>query len=111
MSITQWLVSTLAIIIATLLVPGVTTTLVGALLLAVVLALINLFVKPFIYVLTLPINVFTLGLFSLVINALLVLLAAEIVPGFTVGGFWTALIFAVVLSLINMLFGSYQKKA
>ncbi|HEY1037667.1 MAG TPA: phage holin family protein [Candidatus Paceibacterota bacterium] len=111
MTLMQWLISTIVIIVAAMLVPGVTTTLVGAILLAVVLAIINLFIRPFIFVLTLPVNVLTLGLFSLVINALLVMLAAEVVPGFAVSGFWTALIFSVVLALINAVFGTYHRKA
>lgn len=109
MNITQWIVSTIAILITSYLIPGAATTLVGALILAVVLAIINLFIKPLIFVLTLPVNILTLGLFSLVINALLVMLAAVIVPGFAVSGFWSALIFAIVLSLINAVFGTYRK--
>lgn len=109
MNISQWLISTVAILITSYLVPGAMTTLVGALILAVVLAIINLFIKPFIFVLTLPVNLLTLGLFSLVINALLVMLAAAVVPGFAISGFWSALIFAIVLSLINAVFGTYRK--
>ncbi len=109
MNITQWLVSTIAILITSYLIPGAATTIVGALILAVVLAIINLFIKPLIFVLTLPVNILTLGLFSLVINALLIMLAAIIVPGFAIAGFWSALIFAIVLSLINAVFGTYRK--
>ena len=104
MTFTHWLVSALAIIIASYLIPGVAVTLVGALVLAVVLGLINLFIKPLIFILTLPITIVTLGLFSLVINALMILLAAKIVPDFTVSGFWPAFWFSFVLSLINTLF-------
>jgi putative membrane protein len=109
MNITQWIVSTIAILITSYLIPGAATTLVGALILAVVLAVINLFIKPLIFVLTLPVNILTLGLFSLVINALLIMLAAIIVPGFAIAGFWSAIIFAIVLSLINAVFGTYRK--
>jgi putative membrane protein len=100
----HWIIATLAIIIAAYLVPGVTITFLGALIAAVVLGALNLFIRPILLVLTLPINILTLGLFSLVINALLVLLAAHLVPGFAVAGFWTALLFAVVLAIINWLF-------
>ncbi len=103
-SIFHWLVSALAIILAAYLVPGVDVTLVGALVAAVVLGLINIVIKPLIVLLTLPINVITLGLFSLVINALLIMLAAAIVPGFVVVGFWPALLFSVVLALVNLFF-------
>jgi putative membrane protein len=105
MSLTHWIVSVAAILVASYLIPGVTTTLVGALVLAVVLAIINLFIKPVLLLLTLPITILTLGLFSLVINALLIMLAAAVVPGFAVAGFWSALLFAIVLALINTAFG------
>lgn len=104
----HWIVSALAILIASYLLPGVTVTLVGALVLAVVLAVINVFIKPVLTILTLPITILTLGLFSLVINALLIMLAAAIVPGFAVAGFWWALLFALLLSLINAVFGSMR---
>jgi putative membrane protein len=98
------IVSVLAILIASYLLPGVSTTLIAAVVLAVVLGVINLFLKPIISLLTLPLTILTLGLFSLVVNALLVLLAAAIVPGFEVVGFWSALLFAIVLSLVNAVF-------
>ena len=104
MTFTHWLVSALAIVLTSYLLPGATVTLVGALVLAVVLALINAYLKPLILALTLPINLVTLGLFSLVINAVLVLLAARIVPGFELAGFWSALWFSIVLSLVNTFF-------
>ena len=105
----HWIVSTLAIILAAYLLPGVTVTLTGAIVLAVVLGLINIVLKPIITILTLPINIITLGLFSLVVNGLLIMLAAMVVPGFTVVGFWWAVLFAVLLSLINLLFGQGWK--
>lgn len=100
----RWILSTLAILIAAYLIPGVEVTLVGAVVLAVVLGIINLFLRPILILLTLPLTIITLGLFSLVINALLVLLAGLIVPGFTVSGFWAAFFFAIVVSLVNALF-------
>jgi putative membrane protein len=104
MNILHWIISTIAILIAAYLLPGVTVTLIGALVLAVVLGIINVFIKPVVFLLTLPINILTLGLFSLVINALLILLAAKIVPGFSVNGFWIALLFSIVVSLVNIVF-------
>src|SRR6185503_1342473 len=77
----HWLVATIAIIIAAYLIPSVSVNLPGAIVLAIVLGIINLFVRPVITLLTLPLTIFTLGLFSLVINALLVWLAGAIVPG------------------------------
>lgn len=107
--IIHWIVSAIAIIITAYLLPNVVVTLTGALVLAVVLGLINMIIKPVVFFLTLPINILTLGLFSLVINALLVLLAAKFVPGFEVGGFWPAFWFSIILSLVNAFFGVFKK--
>lgn len=81
-----------------------------ALVLAVVLGVLNAFIKPIFVVLTFPITVLTLGLFALVLNALFILVAAAIVPGFQVDGFWWALIFSIVLSFINAIFGMWNTK-
>ena len=72
---------------------------VTALLVAIVLGLLNVFIKPIFVLLTLPFTIFTLGLFLLVINALIILLCTNIVGGFSVDSFWTALLFSVFLSL------------
>ncbi|MBU6323074.1 MAG: phage holin family protein [Patescibacteria group bacterium] len=106
----QWIVAALAIAVAAAVVPGTHVTLIGAFLAAAVLGVLNLFVKPVLLILTLPVTVATLGLFSLVINALLVMLASALVPGFFVAGFWTALLFSVVLSLVNLLFGFWIRE-
>ena len=98
----NWIVSALAILAAAYLLPGVhVTSFVAALFAAVVLGIINAVLKPVLLILTLPINILTLGLFTFVINAAVILLAANLVPGFTVDGFWWALIFSVVLSIFN----------
>ena len=72
---------------------------VTALLVAIVLGLLNVFIKPIFVLLTLPFTIFTLGLFLLVINAVIILLCTNIVGGFSVDSFWTALLFSVILSL------------
>ena len=105
----QWFVSALAIVIAAYVVPGVAVTLVGALVAAVALGALNLFIRPILLVLTFPITILTLGLSSLVINALLMLLVAHFVPGFFVPGFWTALLFAFVLAVINWVFHFWSR--
>jgi putative membrane protein len=74
---------------------------VTALILAVVLGLLNLIVKPILIILTLPITIFTFGLFLFVINALIILLAAKFVNGFRVDGFWWALLFSLLLSVLT----------
>ncbi|HQV40208.1 MAG: phage holin family protein [Flavobacteriales bacterium] len=92
------LLSTIAVLIADLLLSGVhPVDLKTSLLVAVVLGVLNAVVRPIIVLLTLPVTVVTLGLFVLVINAAMVMLAARIVPGFTVNGFWWALAFSVVM--------------
>ena len=103
----HWFIGVIAILIGAYIVPGVSVTLVGALIAAVVLGALNLFIRPIILILTLPITIVTLGLFSLVINALLVMLVAVIVPGFAVAGFWSALLYALVLAIINWVFNSW----
>ena len=106
----SWLISAAAILITAYVLPGVRVeSFVTALIAAVVLGIINSVLKPILLLLTLPINVLTLGLLTFVINALLVLLAARIVPGFRVDGFWWALLFSIVLSLVNTLLGNLFK--
>jgi putative membrane protein len=76
-----------------------------ALLVALVLAIANAFVKPILIIFTIPLTVLTLGLFLLAINAIIILMVDYFVPGFTVDGFWWALAFSLVLSVFNSLFG------
>lgn len=111
MSLLNWLISTLAILVAAYLIPGITVTWLAALVLAIVLGLINAFIKPVLFILTLPINILTLGLFSLILNALIVLFVSYFVPGFTVAGFWPAFFFSILVSLINALFGANHYRA
>jgi putative membrane protein len=105
----QWAISALAIGIAAYLVPGTTVTPWGAVILAVVLGALNLLVRPVLFLLTFPITILTLGLFSLVLNALLVMLASAIVPGFAVSGFWSAFFFAIVLAVVNWVFNLWRR--
>jgi putative membrane protein len=96
-----WLVSALAVVIAAYLLPGVTVSSFGsALVVAVVLGLVNAVVKPVLVFLTLPISILTLGLFTLVIDALLIMLVSALVPGFKVAGFWWAVAFSIVLTIV-----------
>ena len=102
------LVSALAISIATYLIPGATITIWSSIVVAVVLGIINVFIKPVVKLIALPLTILTLGFFSLVINTLFIILASKIVPGFYISGFWTAFWFSIVLSLINALFNLFQ---
>jgi putative membrane protein len=106
----QLIISALAVIITSLILPGVEiqSALTG-ILVAVVLAILNTVIKPLLIILTIPITMVTLGLFLLVINAAIILLASEIVPGFEVSGFWTALFFSIILSLVTSLFNRLNR--
>jgi putative membrane protein len=66
---------------------------------AIVLSLLNIFIKPIIVIFTIPVTIFTFGIFLLVINALMILLCTKIVGGFSVDSFWVALLFSILLSL------------
>jgi putative membrane protein len=105
------ILSIAAVLVAAYILPGVhVVDFKTAAVLAIVLAIINIFLKPILFVLTLPLSILTLGLFTFVINALLILLAAKIVPGFSVDSFWWALLFSLVLSLVHSLFHRLEKK-
>ena len=98
----NWLVSAFAILVTAYILPGVQVQSLGAALVAaVVLGVINAFIKPILIIFTLPINILTLGLFTFVINAFVIILTANLVSGFKVDGFWWALLFSIILSLIN----------
>jgi putative membrane protein len=95
------LINTLAVFAGSYILPGVhVKNFTTAIIVAIVLAVLNAFLKPLLVILTIPITVFTLGLFLLVINAIIVILCSKLVPGFTVDGFWYALLFSLVISLI-----------
>ena len=107
----QLITSTLAVMIASFLFNGVhVDSVITALLVAAVMAVLNAIVKPILVILTIPITIFTLGLFLLVINAGLILLADKIVPGFSVDGFWTAFFFSIILALINSIFNALNRE-
>ena len=112
------LVGTIAVLVADLLLRGVslgdmdtTHGLLTAILTAVVLALLNAFLKPLLVLFTLPITLFTLGLFMLVINAALVMLADNLVPAFTIEPprFWWALGFSLIVSFVQGLLSRMDK--
>ena len=100
----KWLVNTIALFVVVNVVAGISverwqTMLVGAL----ALGLLNAFFRPILLLLTLPVNVLTLGLFTLVINGLIFYLAAMLVKGFYVAGFWNAFVAALVFSIVSFL--------
>lgn len=100
--IINWLISALLVLAAAYVLPGISVeSFWVALVVALVLGLINAIIKPLAVFLTLPIYLLTLGLFTFVIDALLVMLAGAVVPGFEVASFWWALLFALILSVVN----------
>lgn len=97
-----WLVNSLALVFGAYVLPSVAVqSFPVALFAALVLGIVNVLLKPILLFFTLPLNILTLGLFTFVINALLILLTDKLVDGFSVGGFWTALLLALILALIN----------
>lgn len=98
----HWFLSVLAVMITAYLLPGVKVeNFFVALVTAVVIGIVNAVLRPILLILTLPVTVMTLGLFALVINALLILLVSSIVPGFSVANFWWALLFSIVLTMVH----------
>ena len=99
-----WLVNAVALIAIPFAVPSVAVTSLGsALVAALVLALVNTFIRPVLLLLTLPINILTLGLFTLVINALMFWMVASFVQGFAVAGFGSAFLGALAYSIVSTL--------
>jgi putative membrane protein len=102
----HWLVVAVALWVAAYLVPGVSFSSTGALILAaLVLGLVNALVRPVLLILTLPITVLTLGLFYFVVNGLAFGLAAALVPGFSVASLWSAILGALVVSVVSWIIG------
>ena len=98
----RWAISAVALAIASWVIKGITIENGWALLFAaLVVGLLNAFLRPIIILLTLPINILTLGLFTFVINAAMILFTAEIVGGFRVSGFWAALLAAIIMSVVG----------
>jgi putative membrane protein len=103
-------IGTLAVLITSYLLPGVEVDgFLTAVIVAVVLGIVNSALKPILVLLTLPITLLTLGLFTFVISAFLVLLVDWLIPGFVVVNFWWALLFALVLSLVNAFLNTLSK--
>lgn len=109
--IIKLLLSGLAVVISSYVLPGVSVdSYFDAIVVAAILAILNVLVRPVLVILTIPITVFTLGLFLLVINAFLILMADYFIQGFQVDGFWWALIFSIILAIVNSIFEDFSKK-
>jgi putative membrane protein len=98
----SWLVTTVAILIAAYVIPGIRIESLGAALIgAAILGILNVVLKPILVILTLPITLLTLGLFLFVVNALVFLLAGSLLSGFHVDSFWSALLGSLVVSIVS----------
>lgn len=101
----SWVFNALALIVATYLVPGFhVSSFKVALLAALVVGLINIFIKPVLLILTAPINLLTLGLFTFVVNAVVLWLASLVVPGMVIDNLTSGILAAVVISLVSTIF-------
>ncbi|MDZ7699126.1 MAG: phage holin family protein [Deltaproteobacteria bacterium] len=104
----RWLILTAAITIASYLIGGIEVKgFFSAFFAAAILGVLNVFFKPILLVLTLPINILTLGLFTFIINAVILKMASGVISGFQVHGFWSAVLGALVISLVNWLLMSF----
>ena len=104
------LLSALAVVILARILPGVgVDSYTTAIIVAIVLSLLNFIVKPILIILTLPVTILTLGLFLLIVNALIILIADSLISGFTVDSIWWALLFSLLLSLLQSIFYSFLK--
>jgi len=104
------LVSGFAVFVTAYVLPGVRVSgFLTAIVVAIVLGIVNMLIKPILIILTLPLNILTLGLFTFIINGLLILLVSAFVPGFTVQNIWWAIIFSLVLSVVNWFLNALTK--
>lgn len=107
----HWVFSALAVMVTAYLLPGIILkSFFVALVVAVVLGFLNTIIRPILILISLPIQFLTLGLFTLAINAGLVMLTSMIVPGFAVKNFWWALLFSITLWIVNVVLERFEKK-
>lgn len=106
--IIRWLILTVAIMLASYLLDGIHVTgFISALLAAAILGILNAFFRPVLIILTLPINILSLGLFTFIINAVLLLMVSGVISGFTVRGFWSAVFGSLLISIVSGLLNSF----
>lgn len=109
----QLIISTLAVLITSYVLPHVSiddNNFFTALIVAAVLSFLNAVVKPIMIILTIPVTIISFGLFLLVINAFIIILATKLVDGFHVDGFWWALLFSLILSLTTSILEGVKKR-
>lgn len=104
----RWLFLTVAILIASYLLDGIHVSgFLSAFFAAAILGILNALFRPILIILTLPINILTLGLFTFIINALMLKIASGVIPGFDVYGFWTAIFGSLIISIVSWLLNSF----
>ncbi len=104
----RWLVLTVAVVVTSYLIDGIRVSgFFSAFFAAAMLGILNAFFRPILVILTLPINILTLGLFTFVINAVLLLMASGMIPGFGVSGFWSAFFGALLISLVSWILNTF----
>ena len=104
----RWLILTIAIIVTSYLLDGIQVSgFFSAFFAAAILGILNAFFRPFLLIITLPINILTLGFFTFVINAILLMMASGVIPGFEVAGFWSAVFGSLFISLISWFITSF----
>ncbi len=98
----RWSINLLALVVAGALISGITIQSIAmGIVAAGILGIVNAVIRPVVLILTLPINLLTLGLFTLVINAAMLMLVSEVVPGFVISNFWAAFWGAIIISLVS----------
>ena len=103
----RWIISTFSILIASYLISGIHVAgFLSAFFAAAVLGILNAFFRPIVLLLTLPINILSLGFFTFVINALLLMMVSGVIGGFSVDGFWWAMLGSLIISLVSWLLTS-----
>ena len=109
--IIRWLTLTVAIILASYLIEGIRVSgFFSALFTAAILGILNVFFRPIVLILTLPVNLLTLGLFTFVINAFMLKMASGVISGFEVYGFWPAVLGSLIISAVNWFLSSFVNK-
>ena len=107
----RWLILMVAIIIASYLLEGIRVSgFFSAFFAAAMLGILNAFFRPIIFILTFPINIMTLGLFTFVINAIMLMMASGVISGFEVSGFWSAVFGSLLISIVSWILTSFINK-
>jgi len=107
----RWLILTVAIIVTSYLSDGIHVSgFFSAFFAAAILGILNAFFRPLLLLLTLPLNILTLGLFTFVINAIMLMMASGVIPGFEIHGFWSAVFGSLLISIISWLLTSFIGK-